>query len=164
MIGSLVSIFPAVQYSPLYIKRFEREKFLALESYPMEYSRRMLIPAYLREDFDWWLNVFSDNSQSNSIRSDSFACEIFSDASLTGWGASCDNQRTHGWWAPADTSLHINALELKAAFYALKCFAADLVGSNILLRIDNTTAISYINKFGSVQHPHLSDIARDIWK
>lgn len=25
-------------------------------------------------------------------------------------------------------------------------------------------AIAYINKFGSVQHPHLTDIAREIWK
>ncbi|EFN77869.1 hypothetical protein EAI_03230, partial [Harpegnathos saltator] len=89
---------------------------------------------------------------------------IFSDASLTGWGASCADQRIHGWWTKEDQSLHINALELKAAFYALKCFAAHLHNCNILLRIDNTTALSYINKFGSVQHPVLSDITRQIWQ
>lgn len=55
-------------------------------------------------------------------------------------------------------------MELKAAFFALRCFALDLADSNVLLRIDNTTAISYINRFGSVQHPLLSDIARGTWR
>ncbi|XP_018367894.1 PREDICTED: uncharacterized protein LOC108764250 [Trachymyrmex cornetzi] len=63
-----------------------------------------------------------------------------------------------------DKGLHINALELKAAFYALRCFTDGLLNVSILLRIDNTTVIAYINKFGSVQHPHLTDIARNIWK
>lgn len=34
----------------------------------------------------------------------------------------------------------------------------------ILLRIDNTTAISYINKMGSVQFPKLSLLSRQIWQ
>lgn len=55
-------------------------------------------------------------------------------------------------------------MELKAAFNALRCFAKDLLGSNILLRVDNTTALAYINKFGSIQHPHLSAISRQIWR
>lgn len=52
----------------------------------------------------------------------------------------------------------------KTAFFALMCFAGDHRGSNTLLRIDNTTAISYMNKFGSVQHPScqtLQEISRD---
>lgn len=124
----------------------------------------MAISSYLREDFEWWLNVFSDTKQSHSIRSDPFACVIFSDASLTGWGASCDDQRTHGWWGPEELSLHINTLELKAIFYALKCFASNLKNCNILLRIDNTTAVAYVNKFGSIQHPLLAEIVRNIWQ
>lgn len=114
--------------------------------------------------FEWWLNVFSNTEQFNSIRTDPYACLIFLDVSLTVWGAFCDNQRTHGWWGPEDLSLHINALELKATFYTFKCFASDRRGCNILLRIDNTTAISYINKFGSIHHSLLSEIARNIWK
>lgn len=33
-----------------------------------------------------------------------------------------------------------------------------------MLRIDNTTALAYINKFGSMQYPHLSTISRQIWR
>jgi len=57
-------------------------------------------------------------------------------------------------------SLHINALKLKAAF---NCFAADLRDCDVLLRVDNTTALAYINKF-SIQFPHLSTISAQIWR
>ncbi|KYM98797.1 hypothetical protein ALC62_10486 [Cyphomyrmex costatus] len=100
----------------------------------------------------------------DAVKRDSFACEIFSDASLNEWRACCGTQHTHGWWSVADRNLHINALELMAAFYALRCFARNRFNANILLRSDNTTAIAYINRFGSVQYPLLSDIARDIWQ
>lgn len=162
-IGSLISVCPAVLYGLLYTKRFEREKFLALESNAEDYEKQMPIPEYLKEDFEWWLRVLANENQCNRIRLSSYALEIFSDASLTGWGASCGDQRTHGWWASDTKTLHINALELLAAFYALKCCAADLRNCNILLRLDNTTAIAYINKFGSIQYPSLSDISRKIW-
>ncbi|KYN08287.1 hypothetical protein ALC62_00717 [Cyphomyrmex costatus] len=59
--------------------------------------------------------------------------------------------------------LHINALELKAAFNGLRYFAADLHDCDVLLRIDNTTALAYINRYGSIQFPHLSAIVRDLW-
>ncbi|CAH4002358.1 unnamed protein product [Pieris brassicae] len=34
----------------------------------------------------------------------------------------------------------------------------------ILLRIDNTKAISYINRMGGVQFPHLTKIAKELWQ
>lgn len=42
--------------------------------------------------------------------------EIFSDASLTGWGAYCEGKRTHGYWSEEERLIHINILELMAAF------------------------------------------------
>jgi len=59
--------------------------------------------------------------------------------------------------------LHINHLELLAALFGLKCFASNLFNCNVLCRIDNTTAISYINRMGSIQHTGLNNIARAIW-
>jgi len=163
LIGSLVSVCPAVQYGLLYIKAFERAKFLSLTEKKEDYSAIMKIPSGL-QDFEWWINILSDPKQSNKIRSGNFAREIFSDASLNGWGASWREARTHGWWSDSDKTLHINALELKAAFNALRCFASDLHDCDILLRIDNTTALAYINKFGSIQFPSLSNISRQIWR
>ena len=46
---------------------------------------------------------------------------ITTDAPVTGWGAVCQGIRTTGLWSPQEaTSLHINALELKAILFAAK--------------------------------------------
>lgn len=148
----------------LYTKRLEREKFLSLLENNNDYSAFMELSAHLQEDFLWWIEIFSTPDQVNKIRSNNFIREIFTDASLNGWGAACGEARTHGWWSRNEKILHINSLELKAAFNGLRCFAADLHDCNVFLRIDNTTALAYINKFGSVQFPHLSDLSRQIWR
>ncbi|XP_018373232.1 PREDICTED: uncharacterized protein LOC108767726 [Trachymyrmex cornetzi] len=164
MIGSLISVCPAVKYGLFYTKNFERHKFLALKGTNNDFKARMVISRDLDEDFRWWLDALAKQDRANHILTGRFAREIFSDASLTGWGASSSEDRTHGWWSEAEKTLHINTLELKAAFYGLKCFASDLSSCKILLRVDNTTAISYINRFGSVKYPHLSNLSRDIWQ
>ena len=74
--------------------------------------------------------------------------EIYSDASLSGWGAFCDGVRTGGPWTKADKGKHINELEVMAAFFALKLFASLSRKIAIRIFIDNTTAICYINKGG----------------
>lgn len=117
---------PAVQYGFLYTKAFEREKFLALSKSDNNYDADMSIPSYLKSDFEWWHRIFSNPSQVNSIRSGKFVCEIFTDASLTGWGAFCGIHKTHGWWSEKEKNDNINILELRAVFYGLKCFAYNL--------------------------------------
>jgi len=79
-------------------------------------------------------------------------CRNFSlsHASGTGWGASCQGRSTGGLWTAQETALHINVLELRAARFALACFAGSMHGREILLRIDNTTALAYINKMGGI--------------
>lgn len=163
-IGSLISVCLAVPYGLLYTKTFERVKVLSLRCCNDDYSATMILPSYLHDDFYWWLQIFSDSHQTHRIRSGLFVRKIFFDASLTGWGASCGELRTHGpWWSQEDKTLHINSLELLAAFYALRCLAADLRNCNVLLRVDNTTAKACINKFGSVQYSHLAAILKQIW-
>lgn len=161
-IGTLVSACPAVKYGWLYIKALEREKFMALIQNSGNFDEIMVVPHYLHEDLLWWeQNILKSV---NDIRTDVFAKEIFTDASLTGWGACCDLEKTHGFWSELDKKLHINILELRAIFYGLRCFANNLTNVNILLRCDNTTAISYINRMGSIQHLELAKLTRDIWK
>jgi hypothetical protein len=69
----------------------------------------------------------------------------------------------HGWWTTQDSQQHINALELKAALYGIKIFTKDKTSCNILLRLDNTTAIATINRMGSTKYETLDGIARILW-
>lgn len=162
LIGQLVAVCPAVKYGWLYIKFFEREKWLALLSVNNNYNKKMLIPEYLSKDFLWWSSHLGASQQ--QIKEDPFVKEIFTDASLKGWGAYCNGEKTHGFWNPSQQDSHINYLELIAAFYGLKSFSKKMRNCSILLRIDNTTAISCINRMGSVQYEHFNSICREIWQ
>ncbi|KAJ8945284.1 hypothetical protein NQ317_001091 [Molorchus minor] len=161
-IGLLISACPAIKYGKLYTKSLERAKFLSLRNCNQNYNKTMTIPSYIREDLDWWDSHIL--SSKNQIREDSFSCIIYTDASKTGWGAYCDTQATHGWWNQAQAQKHINYLELLAVFYGLGCFAQNYSDCNILLRVDNTTALSYINRMGSIKYPELNSLARKIWQ
>lgn len=161
-LGLLCSVCPAVAYGWIYTKRLEREKFLALRNSNDNYDGYMTLPPDLKSDFSWWQNnILTSN---NPIRSGRFIIEIYSDASLTGWGIFCNGERANGFWDSVEAEAHINLLELKAAFIGLQCFANKLTNAEILLRIDNTTAISYINRYGGVQYKHLNEISRTIWQ
>lgn len=87
------------------------------------------------QELKWWhSNILTAN---NRIRSLTFDIEIFSDASTTGWGATYLNQKANGLWDSEERNMHINYLEIKAAFLALKCFAKDVRNKQILMSIDN---------------------------
>lgn len=161
-LGLLISACPAIKYGVLYTKILERDKYLALDNSKGNFDKCMVLSEEALQDVEWWIRKVE--VASNPIRQNRFAVEIFSDASLSGWGISSKGKKSHGWWDTNEKNEHINLLELKAAFYGLKCFAKDLNSVEILLRIDNTTAIAYVNKMGSVKYPKLSKLCKEIWQ
>ena len=58
---------------------------------------------------------------------------------------------------------HINCLELLAATLALKKFVKNKTGLNMLLRIDNTTVVAYIDNQGGMVSEELVHLTRDLW-
>ena len=100
-------------------------------------------------EIEWWKrNIFNTFK---SIRYPKITKTIYTDASLVGWGASYNNKSTGGAWLPDEKQLHINILELKAIFFALRTFCKEEKFGNEHIKIlsDNTTAISCINKMGT---------------
>ncbi|XP_014217272.1 uncharacterized protein LOC106645836 [Copidosoma floridanum] len=161
LIGTIVAACPAVAYGWLFYKTLERLKQKALARFG--FNKRLLItlspPA--KEELLWWQQqVLVSN---NKIRSFHFDVTIFTDASNTGWGAVCGSESAHGSWSSSERKKHINWLEIKAIFLALKCFANEVHGKQILLRVDNTTALAYINKMGGARHEDLHLLAKEIW-
>lgn len=161
-LGVLAAACPAVAYGFIHCKLLERQKFLALKFNGGNYEGKILIVDSMLKDLNWWkLNAVIGR---NPIKTQVYAIEIFSDASLSGWGSYCNNLRASGFWNKQERKNHINYLELLAAFFAIKCFASELSQCEILLRLDNKTAISYINRAGGVQLPHLTGLSRKIWE
>ena len=158
IIGKIVAACPSVKFGWRFYKELERFK---CSNNHCNKKDKLNLTTQVLKDLIWW----SDNilAAKNIIRNFTFQKEIFSDASLTGWGATCNGKSARGLWSLGEQKLHINLLELKAAFLALKCFAANDSNCQILLRIDNITAITYINKMGGIKFTHLNDTARSIW-
>ena len=67
--------------------------------------------------------------------------------------------QTGGPWLLSERGEHINYLELLAALKALQCFTATLRDSAVELRLDNTSAVSYINRLGGCRSKNLCEIA-----
>ncbi|XP_020297308.1 uncharacterized protein LOC109861882, partial [Pseudomyrmex gracilis] len=161
LLGTLASACPAVSYGLIHCKRLEQQKYLALKFNGGDYDGKIWILESMLEELTWWRqNVVIGT---NPIRTQLYAIEIFSDASLSGWGCYCNSSKAFRVWDEHERSHHINYLELLAAFFAIKCFAAGLSHAEVLLRLDNKTAIAYINKARGVQFPHLSKLSRKIW-
>ena len=76
------------------------------------------------------------------------ALQIFTDTSKEGWAAHLEEHTARGTWSLPESILHINHLELKAVFLAIKQFQALCCNKTVLIATDNTTVVAYINKEG----------------
>ena len=114
------------------------------------------------DEFQWWKNI--NDLSINPIRCFKYDREIYSDASLSGWGVCCNGKRANGYRKENEKYLSINHLELLVAFFGLKIFASELKNCQILLHIDNTTAIAYINRMGGVQFDSFNKVSKKLWQ
>ena len=159
--GLLVSAFRAVKYLRLFYRSVEICKS-NLISRGASYEDQASLSAVARADLKWVIDHIKEFNGS-PIVPPAVDLSIESDASLFGWGAFCNGKETGGAWSREEASYHINYLETLAAFFALKCFASHARGKHIQLKLDNTTAVFYINNMGGIRSPVLNSLARDIW-
>ncbi len=66
---------------------------------------------------------------------------VTTDASSTGWGATCNGQAASGLWTGPRLLWHINCLELWTVHLALPQFRPLLLGKHVLVRTDSTAAV-----------------------
>ena len=144
LLGLMVAAHPAILPAPLYYRQLEKQKIRQVQS--QGYDSNITLPTHVKSELMWWMNNLKHNGRSLQISQWDLVIE--SDASMRGWGASCGTTSTGGLWTKEESHNHINYLELLAAFLALKTFAPKLKSSKILLRLDNITAISFINRMG----------------
>lgn len=80
---------------------------------------------------------------------------VHTDASPTGWGATCRGQVAQGQWSPALSGAHINVLELMAVRLALSHFLPVLQDRHVMVRSDSTMVVHHINHSGGTRSPRL---------
>ena len=147
LLGKMNSTTCVIPPAPLFYRSLQMALSNTLETHSQNYEGLvMLLPDSL-EELQWWDTEMSKWNGKTLLKRE-VDMVIDSDASLQGWGARCGTQTTRGAWSQRETALHINCLELLAATLAVQSFAKGQSRLNILLRIDNTTAVAYINHLG----------------
>ena len=143
LLGKLVATRPAVFTAPLHYRALQSLKISAL------HAQREIVPLSQEaiNDLRWWSTQLHLHCSSPILKLEA-SVVITSDASLRGWGAVCQEETTGGLWTTEEACSHINLLELKAAYLALQCFLKERVSMHVLVRLDNRTAISYLNRMG----------------
>ena len=138
--GTLISCCPAVPYGLLFTRNLAAFLANELRASTGDYSFQVTLPSECIADLRWWLRQAGHSTQ--RIRSDKFDKIIYTDASLSGYGGYCEGQRLSGHWTTQEHA-HINTLELLAVEKALHYFCQSDSRTQILLRVDSTTAVSY---------------------
>ena len=59
---------------------------------------------------------------------------------------------------------HINVLEIKAILFGLKSLCKGITESHILVKTDNTSAVSAVNKMGSIKSTSIDITVRAVWE
>ena len=112
---------------------------------PESLEKVIPVPNSLHPHLRWWLEE-SNVLLGQPLHPLKHALQIFTDASKEGWGAHLDEHTARGTWSLPESKLHINHLELKTVFLALKEFRTLCCNKTVLIATDNTTVVAYINK------------------
>ena len=160
LIGLMTASIPAVAQAPMHYRAIQRLRNRALLN--KRYDDEVQMDEASELDLHWWIHQLRSHN-GRPLMTPVASLIITSDASNIGWGATCHNSRTGGPWSSEERKVHINWLELKAAFLALKTFVSNWRDIHVLLLIDNVTAISFINHKGGTHSRRLSDLALMIW-
>ena len=160
--GFLESCRPAVWLAPLHFRHLQSCLIQQVALNKGSYQGTVLLDPQAREDLQWWItNIKRVNG--SPIHPPATEMVITSDASKMGWGATFGNLSTNGRWSKQESDLHINVLELKATFLAIQAFLKNQSNLAVKLRLDNTTAVTYVNNQGGTRSPSLTLLTLELW-
>ena len=158
MAGLMASAISLARLGRLYMRPFQR--WMGSLRLPSKCKRRWVVvsPACVLS-LRWWSNR-RNLTEGVPLGLPLSRKVVTTDASLTGWGATHEGNSARGVWNSAlRGAAHINYLELLAVFLALREFEPHLLGHHVLVRTDNTTTMSYINKQGGTRSQRLCVLA-----
>ncbi|KZS08158.1 Uncharacterized protein APZ42_027944 [Daphnia magna] len=161
ILGNLVWAVKAIPFAQAHYRGIQIQYIEGCKTFGNSLQSTVSLDSKSKQDLVWWAtNGIRSNGKPMSATEPDLI--IYSDASLSGWGAVFNEVSTRGPWTLSDRNRHINKLELLAALNGLKAFTSRLRNSTIRLMLDNFTAVHYINKSGGTKSPALSAITAEI--
>lgn len=160
LIGKMSAALLAIQPAPLHYRSLQNLKHIALKKKGYDGKIRLSLSA--RKDLEWWVHNLSEWN-GRAIQAPDPTLVIETDASKKGWGAYSQGIMTGGCWNAQEAQLHINSLEMMAAFFAIKAFAKECQQITILLLTDNISVVAHINTMGGTKSQLLTSQVKDLW-
>uniref|UniRef100_A0AAV2IU46 ribonuclease H n=1 Tax=Knipowitschia caucasica TaxID=637954 RepID=A0AAV2IU46_KNICA len=156
LLGMMAAAHAVVRLGLLHMRNFQRW-FSRLRLHPSRDGGRLIwVPQGAASDIRFWLTPGLLRDGVTLACAVSHA-EVFTDASLEGWGGVLGQSSVGGCWS--DSARHINLLEMEAVHRVLLHFAPQLQGRHVMVRSDNTTVVSYLNRQGGTRSPALHRMA-----
>lgn len=159
LLGSMESMALLLPLGRLHKRRVQR-LFMEVTDF-QNWNQVVLLGDRLRPTVSQWLNQ-SWLAQGVPIALPPPQETLYTDSSMSGWGAHMGCLDASGLWDASMAGQHINLLELEAVAMALQEFVQDVKGKHILLNTDNTTVACYLNKQGGTHSHSLSVRAEEI--
>ena len=162
LLGKFSSSFMAVPFGKLHYRALERFKTQSLKIHKGKFDRKVSLNPEARLDILWWRDNIK-GSWSPIIRNNADIVKT-TDASTIGWAAAKGEISTGGHFTETEKEQHINFLELMAALFGIRALCRHVFDKHILLKVDNTSAVSAINKMGSTRSLPMDKIVHLIWE
>ena len=162
VVGKMNALAQGIPPAPLFYRALQRDLTRALGKEEQSYEAACPLSAETKRELHWWAS-FLDQWNGKSLVVHQPDLVIESDASLRGWGAAAQGVTTGGPWSRQEKKYHINFLEILAASLAVKTFLKNQSNLTVLLKIDNTTAVAYINHMGGPVSPLATDLVKQMW-
>lgn len=163
LLGLMASVIDLTPFARLHMRPIQ---FYLLSFWrPHKDSLMQSIPVKdtLLHHLEWWRqaeNIFQGVSlqekQPHSVT-------LWTDASTQGWGAHLEDHQISGVWSTRERDCHINWLEMRAVQLALIHFESILLNKRVLLRCDNSTVVSYVNREGGTKSFQLCCLVWEIF-
>lgn len=125
VIGMIVAIFPAIKYGALHYCHLENDRKFALKAHKGNFDCFIVLSISAKIELQWWIDNIDTATNDTVVKEPEVT--LTSDASRQGWGCTFQGCCSGGAWLPAETTFHMNYLELKAAFFALQCFQKQIL-------------------------------------
>ena len=162
MSGKLRATAPAVSPAPLQT-RYIQQLCIQAQHQNLHYDSLVPLSPESKLELKWWVENLRF-LKGNPMHLPAPELIICSDAARTGgWGAVCHLGSTGGQWKAEEKFLNINLQELIAAELAIKTFTKERKPASIHMKIDNTSALSYIVKMGGTKSWDMLVVAKRIW-
>ena len=161
LLGQLNAAADPVMLGRLHLRPLQMSLHNQWKPQKFPLCHRIGMTTKILQHLKWWLQE-DLYRQGIPLKIDPPSHTIFTDASLSGWGAHVEPEGLlfHGVWTEDQSRLHINVLEMKAFFLSLTRAVHKVKNSTVFVSTDNTTVVAYIRHQGGTRSPYLSE---EVW-